>query len=141
MNEFYYSEIFFSKYNYIQVYKHLRCIGLNCNAHSSRSYFAKTEHTKKIKKKVFGISYNHFIYKISDTAVILIFELFANLPNRIQISKAPKIELNSKRIRTKFEHNPSQSILILVLIRIRYDFISIIGASEIRIRFSKFAKN
>ena len=39
----------------------------------------------------------------NDTAVILIFQLFANLANRIRIKNAPKIELKSNRIRTKIE--------------------------------------
>jgi len=40
-----------------------------------------------------------------DTAIILIFQLSANLANRIRIKNAPNIEPNSNRIRIKIEPN------------------------------------
>ncbi len=39
------------------------------------------------------------------TAIILIFQLSANLANRIRIKNAPNIEPNSNRIRIKIEPN------------------------------------
>jgi hypothetical protein len=42
-------------------------------------------------------------FLIGYTAIISIFQLFANLANRIRIENAPRIELNSNRIKTKIE--------------------------------------